>query len=422
MAFSFEPLWQLLNDRNLTKHDLQVKCRLSNNTISNLSNNKNVTVETLDRICCCLSCSIGEIVMHKEEQESGLLFYEPKYNIKTSLNTISLFSGAGGLDLGLKKAGFSIVYANDIYAPAVENYEENLGPISKEDIRQVDEKQLPDADVVIGGFPCQPFSSAGNRKGTDDDRGNLYLDIIRVIREKKPKAVIMENVRGLLSMKNKDGSKLIDTIVYLLSSVEPGYDVKYKLLKASDYNVPENRYRVIITAFRKDLKIDYQYPKPTTKDPKSLTLGNILNVPENTPNQDEVWDLSPQSQNLIQYIPEGGSWKNIPYEYLPDRLKRIRDNMKKYHSPNFYRRYARTEINGTITAAATPENSGVIHPTKDRRYTVREIARIQSFPDDYIFVGSSIPSKYKVIGNAVPPKLAEVIGDSVVKALSEAGL
>ena len=418
MSFNYEPLWLLLNKKHLNKTDLQRKCGLSKNTVAKLCNNKSVTVITLDKICSGLNCDMGEIVMH--EKESNLLFYEPRYPIKTSLDTISLFSGAGGLDLGLIKAGFNIVYANDIYKPAVENYYQNIGNISFEDIRKVDEKELPAADVVVGGFPCQPFSTAGNRKGTDDDRGNLYLDVIRVIREKKPKVVIMENVRGLLSMKNKDGSKLIDTIVYILEHVDPGYDVKYKLVRASDYGVPENRYRVIIIGFRRDLHINYEFPKPTTKNRELLTLKHVLDVPSSTPNQNEVWDLSPQSQHLVKYIPEGGSWKDVPYEELPDRLKRIRDNMKRYHSPNFYRRYARNEINGTITAAATPENSGIIHPVYDRRYTVREIARIQSFPDDYIFVGSSIPAKYKVIGNAVPPKLAQVIGDSVVHALSMA--
>lgn len=421
MSFSYEPLWHTLYTKGLSKKELCRLCGLSKSSLSKLEKGENVTVATLDKLCQGLGCEVEDIMKHKKEEE-GVLFYTPKYDLRTSLNTISLFSGAGGLDLGLKKAGFNIVYANDIYKPAVDNYAANIGDITQQDIRDVDAAKLPFADVVVGGFPCQPFSTAGNRKGTDDDRGNLYLDVIRVIREKKPKAVIMENVRGLLSMKNKDGSKLIDTIVYILENVDPGYDVQYKLLKASDYGVPENRYRVIIVAFRKDLKVDYHYPEPTTNadNREELTLGNILNVPEGTPNQDEVWALSPQSQKLVEHIPEGGSWKDIPYEYLPDRLKRIRDNMKKYHSPNFYRRYARNEINGTITAASTPENSGVIHPVYNRRYTVREIARIQSFPDDYVFVGSSIASKYKVIGNAVPPKLAQVIGDSVVAALSKA--
>lgn len=341
---------------------------------------------------------------------------------QTTLNTISLFSGAGGLDLGLIKAGFNIVWANDILKPAIENYRHNIGDIFEGDITQVDAKNIPDADVVVGGFPCQPFSSAGNRLGTSDDRGNLYLECIRIIEAKNPKVVVFENVRGLLSIKNKDGSKLIDSIVYLLENAGSGYNVNYKLLKSSDYGVPQNRYRVIIVGIRKDINTYYHFPEPINVPPEELTVGHaISNIPEGTPNQDEVWKLSPQSQSLIQYIPEGGSWKDVPYEFLPTRMKRIRDNMKRYRSPNFYRRFARNEINGTITAAGTPENSGIIHPTENRRYSVREIARIQSFPDDYEFIGESISSKYKIIGNAVPPKLAEVIGRSIVDQLIRAG-
>lgn len=339
----------------------------------------------------------------------------------TSLNTISLFSGAGGLDLGLIQAGFNIVFANDILKPAIENYRFNIGDIHEGDITKLELEALPEADVVVGGFPCQPFSNAGNRLGTDDDRGNLYLEVLKVINAKHPKVVIMENVRGLLSMKNKDGSKLIESIVYLLENTGPGYQVAYKLLKSSDYGVPQNRFRVIIVGFRKDLGINYQFPEPIPYHYDSLTVGEAIKNVDKVPNHDEVWELSPQSKKLVKFIPEGGSWKDIPYIELPDRLKRIRDNMKRYHSPNFYRRFARHEINGTITAASTPENSGILHPTEDRRYSVREIARIQSFPDSYIFVGDSIASKYKIIGNAVPPKLGEVIGKSIVQQLKKAG-
>lgn len=343
---------------------------------------------------------------------------EPK-QLTSPLRTISLFSGAGGLDLGLINAGFEIVFANDILKPAIDNYRHNIGEIFEGDITKLDVGSLPDADVVVGGFPCQPFSNAGNRLGTEDDRGNLYLEVLKIIEEKHPKIVVMENVRGLLSMKNKDNSKLIDTIVYLLENTGPGYNVKYQLLKASDYGVPQNRYRVIIVAFRKDLGVDYHFPEPIPYNYDSLTVGAAIKDVEGLPNQEDIWDLSPQSQHLVQFIPEGGSWKNVPYKELPERLKRIRNDMKRYHSPNFYRRFARHEINGTITAAATPENSGILHPIENRRYSVREIARIQSFPDDYIFIGDSLSSKYKIIGNAVPPKLGKVIGDSIVRQLTE---
>ncbi|MCU7193056.1 DNA cytosine methyltransferase [Turicibacter sp. T129] len=342
-----------------------------------------------------------------------------KEKIKTTLNTISLFSGAGGLDLGLIMAGFKIVWANDILKPAVENYRYNIGEIHEGDITQINVNDLPEADVVVGGFPCQPFSSAGNRLGIDDDRGNMYLECIRIIEAKRPKIVVFENVRGLLSIKNNDNSKLIDTILYLLENSGDGYNVSLKLIKASDYGVPQNRYRVIIVGIRKDLGFTFKFPEPYNIDYSKLTLKHTLDIPGGTPNQDEVWEFSPQSQALIPYIPEGGSWKNIPYDVLPDRMKRIRDNMKRYHSPNFYRRFSRDEINGTITAAATPENCGIIHPTENRRYSVREVARIQSFPDTYKFVGDSIPSKYKIIGNAVPPKLGEAIGKAIIEQLIE---
>ncbi|CAK1254778.1 DNA-cytosine methylase (Dcm) [Fructobacillus tropaeoli] len=152
--------------------------------------------------------------------------------------------------------------------------------------------------------------------------------------------------------------------------------MSYKLLKSSDYGVPQNRYRVIVVAFRKDLKISYEFPKPEHYDLNDLNVESIINVPDGVPNKNDIWELSPQSKDLVKYIPEGGSWKNVPYDKLPERLKKIRDNMKRYHSPNFYRRFARKEINGTITAAATPENSGILHPLENRRYSVREIARI----------------------------------------------
>ncbi|MDL5041588.1 DNA cytosine methyltransferase [Heyndrickxia coagulans] len=331
---------------------------------------------------------------------------------------VSLFSGCGGLDLGLEMAGFEVIWANDIDKHAAATYQHNIGNIVEGDIKNIDVKDIPDCDVVVAGFPCQPFSSAGNRLGIEDARGTLYEECLRVIDDKKPKVVIFENVRGILSIKNKDGSLLLDSIINLLEAIEPGYNVQYKLLKASDYGVPQQRYRVVFVAFRKDLKVNYNFPSPThSPDDPSLKVGNIINVPDGTPNQDEVWELSPQSKALIPYINEGGSWKDIPYEKLPPRLKRIRDNMKKYRAPNFYRRFARTEVNGTITAAATPENCGIIHPIEDRRYSVREIARIQSFPDNFIFISDSLSAKYKMIGNAVPPLLGKAIGESVKRSL-----
>lgn len=330
---------------------------------------------------------------------------------------VSLFSGCGGLDLGFKQAGYNIVYANDFDKDAQRVYKANFGEMDERSILDVTEDEVPECDILTGGFPCQPFSNAGNRKGVDDERGNLYKECLRMIAAKKPKVVVFENVRGLLSIKDEGGNLLIDTIVKNLGDIGVGYNVSYQLVNASDYGVPQNRVRVVVVAFRKDLGKTFVFPPKQSKE--GLCVGNILDIPEEVPNQVD-WEFSPQAMNLIQHIPEGGSWKSIPYEYLPERFRKIRDNMKRYHAPNMYRRFARTEIAGTITAAAQPENCGIIHPTENRRFNVREIARIQTFPDDFSFFTDdkkSVTAMYKVIGNAVPPTLAKVIGTAIKQQL-----
>lgn len=333
---------------------------------------------------------------------------------------VSLFSGCGGLDLGFHQAGYNIVYANDFDVDAQRVYEKNIGVIDKRSILDISEDEIPECDILTAGFPCQPFSNAGNRKGVDDHRGNLYKECLRVIKAKMPKVVVFENVRGLLSIKDEDGGLLISTIVNNLGEIGVGYNVIYQLVNASDYGVPQNRIRVVIVAFRKDLGKTFVFPPKQTKE--GLNVGSLLDVPSDVPNQVD-WEFSPQAMNLIQHIPEGGSWKSIPYEFLPERFRKIRDNMKRYHAPNMYRRFARDEIAGTITAAAQPENCGIIHPLENRRFNVREIARIQTFPDNFEFFTESkkdITGMYKVIGNAVPPKLAKVIGNAIKAQLGKA--
>jgi len=327
----------------------------------------------------------------------------------------SFFSGCGGLDLGLINSGFDVKWANDFNQYACKVYEQNIGEIVCEDITKIQSDYFPKVDIITGGFPCQPFSNAGNRNGVEDDRGNLFFETLRFIKKLKPKVVVFENVRGLLSIKNKTGNLLILDIISILNKLDNnlGYNAKFQLMLSSDFNVPQQRYRVFIVGIRNDIKKDFYFPQPTLFDSKeNLCVNSIINNIENQKNL-EYWDLSPQQRKMIEYIPEGGSWKNIPYDILPERFKKIRDNIKLYHSPNFYRRFSRKEINGTITASAQPENCGIIHPIENRRYNVREIARIQSFPDTFVFPETTITNKYKVIGNAVPPLLANSIGDSI---------
>jgi DNA (cytosine-5)-methyltransferase 1 len=335
---------------------------------------------------------------------------------KDKPSLVSLFAGCGGLDLGFERAGFKRVWANDFDSDAQAVYALNLGEIDGRDILDVGEDEIPSADILTAGFPCQPFSNAGNRKGVHDSRGMLYKECLRIIKKIMPKAIVFENVKGLLSTAYIDGRKLPDVILEDLSDIGGiGYNVEYELLNASDYGVPQNRQRVFFVGIRKDLGVKFKFPNKKPKD--NLTLKYVLDYPDNLPNQTH-WEYSPQALEMVEQISEGGSWKDVPYEKLAPRFQRIRDNMQKYRSPNFYRRFSRNEINGTITASAQPENCGITHPTENRRFTLREIARIQSFPDDFIFIDDSVKNivaMYKVIGNAVPPDLAKSIAEAVME-------
>ena len=417
MQISYKPLWHTLLEKGMSKEDLRLKAKLTTNSIANMGKDQNISMTTLLKICDALQCNVDSVIEVKglptnNSQDSSLRTNKLK-KVRYSPKLVSLFSGCGGLDKGFEDAGYKRVWANDFDPDAQAVFRLNLGEIDGRDITQVPVEDIPECDIITAGFPCQPFSNAGNRRGVYDERGELYLECLRIIESKHPRAVLFENVKGLLSSKHQSGKKLIDVIKSDLENL--GYRVNYKVVNASDYGVPQNRERMILVGLREDVGKTFEFP-PVQEDKSKLTLRNILDVPPGTPNQDAYWPYSPQAQNMIEQIPEGGSWKSIPYEKLSPRFQRIRDNMKRYHAPNFYRRFSRDEINGTITASAQPENCGITHPTQNRRYTIREIARIQTFPDDFVFIDKTpkdIVAMYKVIGNAVPCHLAEVIASAI---------
>ncbi len=392
----------------------------------------------------------------------------------------SLFSGCGGLDLGFT-GGFTfrgqeyprlntnIVFANDFDVDAQTCY--NANQLLTEDgveclladIRTVDANAIPNFDILLAGFPCQPFSNAGNRKGINDDngRGTLFEECERIIRSKiedghRPQAFVFENVRGILSSKMPDG---ITTVPQEISNRmhDMGYNMSMQLVCASDYGVPQQRYRVLIIGIDAQLGIgnfdfntmqqivrEFNIPSKSYGRDEELLLGSILQGVHNV-QDDVVWEYSETTQRTVEliggcqhgieafdyFVPgfnkedlpavvfEGRSWKDIPYEMLSQRFKKIADDPKRYHAPKFFRRFAFGEINGTITASAQPENCGITHPVENRRYSVRECARIQSFPDNYLFGAIPLQSQYKVIGNAVPPVLGWVIARALLNVLPE---
>ncbi|MDD4438934.1 MAG: DNA cytosine methyltransferase [Tissierellia bacterium] len=394
-------------------------------------------------------------------------------NLNKPLKIVSLFSGCGGLDLGFtgnfnfrdrhyEKTKFRIEYSNDIDPAAEYVYNANKSffnnhELHKEDIKDVDFDEIPDFDFLLAGFPCQPFSNAGLRKGINDERGNLFEECERLLkvglkRENKPIGFVFENVKGIMSSKMDDGTSIPDEIVKRTEKL--GFKTCYKLLKTSNYGVPSNRQRLIIIGLRKDLgyfdfnlleQIVAEYNLPNEIDnPYDLYLGSVLcDIPKKAPQVNDFWKYSPGGQYMVDKIgptedgkealekfkkkiplkkisdsiTNGKSWKNMNPEDMSERFRKIWDNPQKYRAPNFYRRFALGEINGTITASAQPENCGITHPFENRRFTIREIARIQSFPDDFQFPYKTIANAYKVIGNAVPPIFAWVLAKALEKHL-----
>lgn len=397
----------LMGSKRFTIQDVHEKTGLSRSTVSALYNDKatRVDYDTVEKLCSLFSCELKDLFTLEGGDVYPIIADAP--------TLVSLFSGCGGMDVGFEQAGFKRIWANDFDKDAQATFRLNLGDIDGRDIREVPADEIPNCDVITAGFPCQPFSNAGSRKGINDSRGMLYLECLRIIKAKKPKVFLFENVKGLMSSKYVDGRNLVDVIASDLN--EMGYAVTYKVLNSVDYGVPQRRERLIMVGIRNDLQKQFIFPTPIPESERQ-TLRYVLDIPKDVKNQVD-WPLSPQAMSMLPHIPEGGSWKDIPYEYLPPRLKKIRDNMQKYHAPKFYRRFARSEINGTITASAQPENCGIIHPTENRRYTIREVARIQSFPDDYIFYDGNlkeIVASYKVIGNAVPCGLANAIAKEIM--------
>jgi DNA (cytosine-5)-methyltransferase 1 len=415
-----------MNTELLTVSQTAAYLKLSEKTVRRLISDGRLQASRLsNRSWRLRSCDIDDYIQANSNCKKWIQsMSSTENNTATSLSAprlISLFSGCGGLDLGFVNAGFNLVWANDFDADAQAIHEKNAEEfgfckIDTRDILTVGEDEIPSGDILTAGFPCQPFSNAGNRKGVHDSRGMLYKECLRIIEDKMPKVIVFENVKGLLSTKYIDGRNLSEVIVEDLSSIgNIGYKVVSKLVNASDYGVPQNRQRVLFVGVRKDLGVTFEFPQTQSK--QNLSLRYILDIPEEIPDQVD-WVFSPQALDMIDFIPEGGSWKDVPYEHLAPRFQKISDNMKKYHSPNFYRRFSRDEICGTITASAQPENCGIIHPTENRRYTIREVARIQTFPDKFRFVTDTprdITAMYKVIGNAVPVTLAQVIATAIME-------
>lgn len=298
------------------------------------------------------------------------------------MRVVSLFSGAGGLDLGFIKAGHQILWANDLYTDAVKTYQKNIGNhIVCEDISKISTSDIPDCDIVIGGFPCQGFSVANTKRHVDDERNVLYKQLLRVIRDKNPKFFLAENVKGILSIGK---GQVFQMILEDFKSI--GYNVQYRVLNAADYGVPQTRLRVIIVGVRKDVHFEYKYPSPTNSKDGATGLPRWVSVSD--------------------------ALKDIPDPDLPNNLPN-HDYSKYKLSFNGYigHRPLNPDMPAPTVTARGDDKGGVVilpHPTAARRMSCRELATIQSFPLDYEFQGNR-SSVYRQIGNAVPVLLGYAV-------------
>ena len=321
---------------------------------------------------------------------------------KSDFTVVELFAGAGGLALGLEKAGLKNVFLNEFDKDCVATLRRNRPNwnITHKDIKDVDFKGI-EADVLTGGFPCQAFSHAGKRLGFEDTRGTLFFEFARAVKEIQPKIFWAENVSGLA---NHDSGRTLKTMIEVLTSL--GYKVKYKILDAVNYSVPQKRKRIIIIG-TKD-KINFEFP---TSHKNITTLKDALQgVPSSLGTK-----YSERRKKVLDLVPPGGSWINLP-----------KDIQKEFMGKSLFsgggkrgmaRRISWDEPCLTLTTSPSQKQTERCHPEETRPFTVREYARIQTFPDNWEFAGS-VSSQYKQIGNAVPVKLAEEVGKQIIKALS----
>lgn len=331
--------------------------------------------------------------------------------------SLELFAGAGGLALGMEWAGFEHILLNEIDRDAVNTLRHNRPnwQVIHSDIREVNfEAYRGQVDLLTGGFPCQAFSYAGKQGGFEDTRGTLFFELARAINEVRPRIFMAENVRGLQA---HDGGRTLYTIRKAIQDL--GYTlVEPQVLKAILYQVPQKRERLILIGIRNDLahRVTYQWPEPyhrimTLRD--AFYAGDLYDtdVPHSLGQK-----YPPKKKQIMDLVPEGGCWRDLPTDVQRDYMGGSFD--LSGGKTGLARRLAMDEPSLTLTCAPAQKQTERCHPTETRPLTVREYARIQTFPDEWVFKGS-LTAQYKQIGNAVPVNLAYAIGRSLVRLLNQ---
>lgn len=348
-------------------------------------------------------------------------------------DVISLFSGAMGLDIGLQQAGLNVVIGQDFEPACVETMKMNGHNVLGGDIREIQPERLlgitglkvGEPFLICGGPPCQPFSTAGKRLGINDPRGSLFMEFIRMIDYIKPRFFIMENVKGIMSSPLKhvpiverdedDPEQKLGTVldVILAEFNKLGYKTVYGILDAVNYGVPQFRERFVLVGSRDHedvfLPIPTHFQMHQNPAYRWKTVGEAIKDIENEIG--ECGKLTPERKKYLRMVPEGGNWKALPKEVIPVAMGGAYESGGG--KVGFYRRLTYSQPSPTITTAPAQKATMLCHPIKDRPLSVHEYARIQQFPEDWKFAGTTA-EKYKQIGNAVPVGLAKAIGEAVI--------
>lgn len=346
--------------------------------------------------------------------------WEDELNVKPARNykSIELFAGAGGLAIGLEKAGFEAVLLNEWDKSACETLRINRPEwnVLEGDVCNVDFSEFKgQIDLLSGGFPCQAFSYAGKGKGFEDIRGTMFFQFARAIQEVQPKVIFGENVKGLLT---HDQGRTLETIKKTIK--ELGYTlIPPRVLNAVNYQVPQKRERIMLIGIRNDLvtkDIQFQFPTPYHR-PMTMTdamkKGSLFDV--DVPIS-EGQKYPEKKRKVLELVPPGGCWRDLPDEVAKEYMK------KSYYlgggKTGMARRLSWNEPSLTLTCSPSQGQTERCHPDETRPLTVREYARIQTFPDEWKFAGS-LSNQYKQIGNAVPVNLAYAVGRSLIRVLNE---
>lgn len=402
MAFVF--IWR--KDMLLTIHETSKKLNVSVDTIRRWEKKGLIKATRSAQNFRMFDEDEIQTLIQKLNNKSEKGFVVLKNKDKSPYSVIELFAGAGGTALGFENAGLNHILFNELDKTCAETLRNNFkgAVVLNEDVRSVCFSSWKDkVDIVQAGFPCQAFSYAGERLGFEDTRGTLFFEFARCVKETNPKIAVGENVKGLLK---HDNGKTLKTMVNILHDL--GYRVKYKILRSQYLDVPQKRERLIIIAIRNDLNIPFIFPKE-----KNYTVSLREALKDCPKSEGQKYPL--KKEKILKLVPEGGYWKDLPV-----------DLQKEYMGASFYhsggrtgmaRRLAWDEPSLTLTCSPAQKQTERCHPSETRPLTVREYARIQTFPDSWKFAGST-GAQYKQIGNAVPVNLAYHIGRCLIAMLS----